>query len=169
MSTVFRALLLCAGWLSFSVHAAGDHSLPAAAVPDTAGLEPAATAPRPAVAVAGTVMRAVFTTDIEDHKPANIIFNLTNDKTRVWYFTEIKGMAGQTVIHRWEYNGKLMLEKPFKVGASHWRVYSSKTLDPSWLGEWKASTVDANGSSLSVNTFTYMQKATAPVSSTSTN
>ena len=167
MTTVFRAVLLGTWWLSISVPAAGDSSLPASGVNDAEGIEPAVTATRPAVA--GTVTRAEFTTNVEDHKPVNTISSLTNDKTRVCYFTEIEGMAGQTIIHRWEYNGKLMLEKSFKVGASRWRVYSSKTLDPSWLGEWKASTVDANGSSLSVNTFTYMKKATASAASTPTN
>jgi hypothetical protein len=164
MAPVFRALLLGAWWLSFPVHAAGDRSLPPSGVNDWVENAPAAT---PAVAVAGTVTRAVFTTKVANRKPTNTISSLTNDITRICYFTEIEGMAGQTVIHRWEYNGKLMLEKSFKVGAARWRVYSMKTLDPSWLGEWKASTIDANGSSLSVNTFTYLNKAAA--SATSTN
>ncbi len=165
--TVFRALLLGTWWLSFSVYAAGDNSLPPSGVPDATEIESAVTASRPAVA--GTITRAVFTTNVEDLKPVDDISSLTNDKTHVCYFTEIEGMAGQTVIHRWEYHGKLMLEKPFKVGASRWRIYSSKTLDPAWLGEWKVSAVDANGSSLSVNTFTYIKKATASAKSTSTN
>lgn len=167
MTTVFQALLLGAGWLAFSVYAAGNSPLPASGVPDAVGIDPAVTATQPAVAVAGMVTRAVFTTNVEDLKPVNAISSLTNDKTRICYFTEIDGMTGQTVIHRWEYNGKLMLDKSFKVGASRWRVYSSKNLDPSWLGEWKASVIDANGSTLSVNTFTYTKKATA--SATLTN
>jgi Protein of unknown function (DUF2914) len=120
-----------------------------------------------AVPATGQVVRALFTTDVKNHEPVDTVSSLGNDKIRVSYFTEIIGMAGQTVKHRWEYKGKVLLEMPFKVGSSHWRIYSTKTLDPSWLGEWKASVVDANGGSLSVNTFTYM-KAAAPLSTSAT-
>jgi len=109
----------------------------------------------PAVPAAGRVTRAQFTGAVKNLEPLDSLMTLSNDQTRIVYFTEIQDMAGQTVIHRWEYNGKVMAEIPFKVGAVHWRVYSTKTLDPSWVGEWKASVVDAAGGSLSVNTFTY--------------
>ncbi|MCR4300346.1 MAG: DUF2914 domain-containing protein, partial [Sulfuricaulis sp.] len=44
------------------------------------------------------------------------------------------------------------------VGTSRWRAYSSKTLLSSWTGDWKVSLVDAAGGTLSVNTFTYLNK-----------
>jgi len=128
------------------------------------GQAPAASesAPRsgqPAVPAAGRVTHAQFTSTVKNLEPVDSLMTLSNDQTRIVYFTEIQDMAGQTVIHRWEYNGKVMAEIPFKVGAGHWRVYSTKTLDPSWVGEWKASVVDAAGGSLSVNTFTYTKAA----------
>lgn len=116
---------------------------------------PAAESVHPAVPAAGRVTRAQFTSAVKNLEPLDSLMALSNDKTRVVYFTEIQDMAGQTVMHRWEYNGKVMAEVPFKVGAARWRVYSTKTLDPSWVGEWKASVVDSAGSSLSVNTFGY--------------
>lgn len=124
--------------------------------------EPAAGSAEPAVPAAGRVTRAQFTSAVKNLEPLDSLMALSNDKTRIAYFTEIQDMAGQTVIHRWEYNGKVMAEVPFKVGAARWRVYSTKTLDPSWVGEWKASVVDSAGSSLSVNTFTYAKAADAP-------
>jgi hypothetical protein len=88
---------------------------------------------------------------------------LPNTDTRVYFFTELKGMAGQTVTHRWEHNGKVMAEVPLEVGSDRWRTFSSKTLDPGQTGEWKASVVDAGGSTLSASTFTYnAAPATAP-------
>ncbi len=156
MKTTLLTLFFGLGWLPFYVSAAGDGSFPAT------GVETAETA------TAGRVTRALFTSEVKNHEPVDNISALSNDKTRVYYFTEIHGMAGQTVIHRWEYKGKILMEMPFKIGASRWRVYSMKTLDPSWLGEWKASVVDASGSSLSVTTFTYLKKpdeGTTPVSS----
>lgn len=132
--------------------------------------EPAAVPAQPVVPAAGRVTRAQFTSAVKNLEPLDSLMALSNDKTRVAYFTEIQDMAGQTVIHRWEYNGKVMAEVPFKVGAARWRVYSSKTLDPSWVGEWKASVVDSTGSSLSVNTFTYTKASESnspPAASTS--
>jgi len=132
----------------------------------------AAESAHPAIPAAGRVTRAQFTSEVKNLEPLDSLMALSNDKTRIAYFTEIQDMAGQTVIHRWEYNGKVMAEVPFKVGAARWRVYSTKTLDPSWVGEWKASVVDSAGSSLSVNTFTYTKAANShsppPASTSST-
>ena len=110
----------------------------------------------------GSVARAVFTLGINDREPIDAVSTVGNDANRIYYFTELKGMAGQTVTHRWEYNGKVMAEVQFNVGGDRWRTYSSKNLDPMWLGEWKVSVVDTAGSTLNVNTFTYTQSTAKP-------
>lgn len=117
-----------------------------------------------AVMIPGVVTRSQFTRDIKDLEPVDTISVFTNDQIRIVYFTEIHDMAGQTVMHRWEFNGKIILEVPIKVGTSRWRAYSTKTLMPSWIGDWKVSVVDAAGGTLSVNTFTYLKKPEAPTS-----
>ncbi len=111
---------------------------------------------------AGSVARAVFTQGINDREPIDAVSTVSNDANQIYYFTELKDMAGQTVTHRWEYNGKVMAEVPFNVGSDRWRTYSSKNLDPLWLGEWKVSVVDAAGSTINVNTFTYTQSMAKP-------
>ena len=152
------ALFLGALWTTCYANAAEIGPPPAASEKTGTESDVPAVPAKPAVAIPGEVARALFTTDIVNLEPVDTVSTLTNDKTRVSYFTVIEDMAGQTVIHRWEYKDKVLLEIPFEVGSSHWRIYSTKTLDPSWLGEWKASVVDVAGGSLSVNTFTYMQK-----------
>jgi hypothetical protein len=110
----------------------------------------------PAAAIAsGTVARSAFTTAVADREPVDSINTLATDNNKIYYFTELKDMEGQQVTHRWEYNGKVMAEVPFQVGGSRWRVYSSKTLDNVWQGEWKVSVIDQAGGTLSVNTFKY--------------
>jgi hypothetical protein len=84
------------------------------------------------------------------------VSNLLNDKGRIYFFSELKDMANHKVTHRWEHSGKVMSEVSFDVGADRWRVFSSKTLDPSWTGEWKVSVVDESGNTLGTNTFTYV-------------
>lgn len=158
MKISIPVLFLVGLWVTFYAQAADSSQLPATGA-QTAPSQPADA--KPAVAIAGQVTRALFTRQVKDLEPVDNVSVLTSDITRVTYFTEITGMAGQIITHRWEYNGKVVLEKRLEVGSSHWRAYSSKKLDPAWLGEWKASVVDVAGGTLSVNTFTYMKKTEA--------
>ena len=146
-------LILAAGLLGLSLPA---RAADAAAAPEASA--------RAAVPIPGVVTRSQFTRDIKALEPVDAISAFTNDLTRVIYFTEIHDMAGQTVMHRWEYNGKIVREVPIKVGTSRWRAYSTKTLNPAWTGEWKVSVVDAAGGTLSVNTFSYLKQPETPTS-----
>ena len=126
--------------------------------------EPATASAAPEQTLAtGTVARATFTKDVAEREPVDAIDKLTADNSKVYYFTELRDMAGQTVTHRWEYNGKVMAEVPFTVNGSRWRVFSSKNLHDSWLGEWKVSVIDQAGGTLAVNTFSYEKPAADPV------
>jgi hypothetical protein len=118
----------------------------------------AETAPTPS----GTVARATFTKGVEDREPVDSVDALSTDDSKVYYFTELRDMAGQTVTHRWEHDGKVMAEVPFTVNGARWRVFSSKNLEPSWTGEWKVTVVDEAGGTLAVNTFSYEKSAGAP-------
>ncbi len=118
---------------------------------------PAPSQARPALA--GEVVRALFTTGIAQREPVDDITRLGNNVGLVYFFTEVKNMAGQTVTHRWELNGKVMSEIKFDVGGTPWRVYSNKKLQPAWLGEWKASLIDPRGGTLVADTFSYVQAA----------
>ena len=103
----------------------------------------------------GEVVRAAFTTSIVDREPQGTISELTTEHNKVYYFTELSGMTGRRIIHRWEYKGKVMAEIPFEVRGPRWRVYSVKSLLPSWTGEWTAATVDEDGRVLALNTLEY--------------
>jgi hypothetical protein len=141
---------------------AAEPTAPAPATP--AAPAAAAAAPAPAQ-TSGSVARAQFTSAVENHEPVDQLTSLANDKTHIVFFTELKNLASQKVTHRWEYNGKVMSEVSFDVGGDRWRVFSSKTLDPSWTGEWKVSVVDGNGATLSANTFTYETSTVKPATS----
>ena len=102
-----------------------------------------------------TVARAQFTSAIQDREPTDKVSNLLNDKSRIYFFTEIKDAPNQKITHRWEHDGKVVHEMSFDVGSNRWRVYSNKTLDPQQTGEWKVSVVDEAGSTLGASSFTY--------------
>lgn len=133
---------------------------PAFAADETTAMQPAGAEQSAAEAaatpnIAGTIARSAFTTAVENREPVDSVNKLSTDNEKIYYFTELKDMEGQQVTHRWEYNGKVMAEVPFQVGGPRWRVFSSKNLDSGWQGEWKVSVIDANGGTMSVNTFSY--------------
>jgi hypothetical protein len=101
------------------------------------------------------VKRAVFTTGVVEREPADEIAALKTDVGKVFFFTEIVGMEGKTIIHRWVYNGETKADVSFQIGGAKWRVYSSKTLIPEWAGAWTVEVVDGEGNTLHKATLAY--------------
>lgn len=103
----------------------------------------------------GSVARGIFTSGVQNHEPVDQLSEATSDTGTVLFFTELKGFEGETVTHRWEYNGENMAEVKFQVGGSRWRVWSSKNLLPEWTGIWKVSVVNGNGKVVASETLNY--------------
>ena len=104
---------------------------------------------------AGSIARAQFTSSIKDREPADSLATAGTDKTQLYFFTELRGMSGSKVTHRWEHAGKVEREQTFDVTADRWRVWSNKTIAPSATGEWKVTVVDGGGATLGTYTLTY--------------
>ncbi len=122
-----------------------------------------AAAPNTVAATADSrVARAVITTAVRELEPVDAITQLGAEHNKVYFFTELRDMAGERIRHRWEYHGQVMAEVEFAIAGPRWRVYSSKNVQPEWAGEWQVSVVDATGAPLAVNSFSY---AAAPESS----
>lgn len=114
---------------------------------------------------ASAVARAAFTTGIAEREPVDEISKLTSDQDRIYFFTELVGLAGASVTHRWLFGGEVMAEVPFGVNGPRWRVYSSKQLLAGWTGTWTVSVVDDEGRELVRRNFDYLPAPTpAPAS-----
>jgi hypothetical protein len=118
-----------------------------------------------APAASGRVARSSFTTAIVDREPQDAVTSLANDRDELAYFTELHGLEGHTVVHRWEYGDEVMAEVGFEVGGPRWRVHSTKNLDPSWTGTWSV-TVLADGEVLTREVFDYLPAEVADVATT---
>ena len=118
----------------------------------------------------GSVVRSAFTRDISDREPMENLQNLTNENGQVKFFTELRDMSGQTAVHRWQYEGKVVAEIEFNVKGPRWRVWSSKSLVPQWTGDWKVSVVNGAGEVISEKNLSYDMAAapTAAPAATST-
>lgn len=101
------------------------------------------------------VARQSFTTSIMDHEPTNQVTELTHDTSKIYYFTEIRGLKDQTITHRWQHNGEIQASVSIPIGGDRWRVWSSKNLSANASGEWQVVVLDEAGSILSQNSFNY--------------
>lgn len=90
----------------------------------------------------GIVARSAFTSSIADREPVDTLQQMNAGEQKVYFFTELQDLEGQTVTHRWELNGEIMAEVAFEVHGPRWRVWSSKNLQPEWVGEWKVSVLN---------------------------
>ena len=104
----------------------------------------------------GSVARAAFAQSIVDREPVDPTEELSNDNNKIYFFSELRGMKGQSITHRWEYAGEAHATVTFNVGANRWRVWSSKNLQPEWTGTWNVSVVDEEGNVLSEKSLNYV-------------
>ncbi len=106
----------------------------------------------------GKVARAQFTTAVVEREPVDEIVLLDGGADHIYFFTELKFLQGRTIVHRWEYGGKVQAEVAFEVGGPRWRVYSRKTLLPTQRGDWTVVVVDkASGWPLEARMFRYLE------------
>ncbi|MBI3560251.1 MAG: DUF2914 domain-containing protein [Gammaproteobacteria bacterium] len=110
----------------------------------------------------GSVVRSIFTSEIKDREPTDKLQNTDNSK--VYYFTELRDMNGQTATHRWEHDGKVVAEMKFNVGSNRWRVWSSKSFIPQTAGEYKVSVVNGAGEVISEDNIKISAAAAAAIS-----
>ncbi len=101
------------------------------------------------------VALAQFTTAIEKREPIDQITFVDSGVQKIFFFTDLRNMEGQTVHHRWLHNGTVMADVTFEVRGPRWRVWSSKTLSPDGLGDWTVEVVTSEDEVIAAETFTY--------------
>jgi hypothetical protein len=150
MSTMinrFKILLVAVSLSVLSVYAQ-DNAVPAQPAVDA---EPAVTAPAETLAE-GSVVRAIFTSSIQDREPVDQLTEATTDAGQIYFFTELRDLQGQTVQHQWKYEDQVVTNMNFNVGAARWRVWSSKSVQPERIGVWTVSVINGNGNVIAMKT-----------------
>jgi len=105
----------------------------------------------------GNIARALFTTAIVNREPVNHLL-VGSELDKVYFFSDIRHMEGQTVYHRWEYNNKVISKNRFDVKKSKWRVFSSYKIKPGMLGKWTVVVTDERGWPLKASIFHYVKR-----------
>ena len=106
--------------------------------------------------LAGEVSRALFTIGVDDREPVIMVDSIDSGSYKsISFFTELSDLAGHNVTHQWTYNDEVMFEKTFEVKGDRWRVWTSKTLIPSWTGDWTVKVLDSDRTVLASKSFEY--------------
>ena len=103
----------------------------------------------------GSVANATFTSEVVDGGPIDFREEFDNETPVVYYYSELLGLAGQTVQHRWTRDGKLMQEVPIQVTRARQPAWSKTVMQPEWTGAWTVEVVDEGGRVLDRSGFAY--------------
>ncbi len=105
---------------------------------------------------AGEVTRAMFTIGVDNREPVIMVDSIDSSSyTSISFFTELQDLSGNNITHQWTFDGDVMFEKTFEVKGPRWRVWTSKTLIPSWIGTWTVNVLDDDRTVLSSESFEY--------------
>jgi hypothetical protein len=111
--------------------------------------------PATAQGTTGSVTNATFTSAIDGGAPSDYRQEFDTNTPVVYYYTEILDLHGQTVIHRWKLEGKVMQEVPIAVRRSREAVWSKSAMQPDWTGNWTVEVVNARGEVIEMDNFSY--------------
>ncbi len=103
------------------------------------------------------ISQAVFAKNINNREPQDIIDSSDNKLKKIFFFTNIRNLQDETIIHRWLYQGRIMAEVKLYIGGIRWRTWSSKNLWHNWLGIWKVQVVKEDGEVLLEKDFNYYE------------
>ncbi|GMR15961.1 MAG: hypothetical protein BMS9Abin31_0260 [Gammaproteobacteria bacterium] len=103
------------------------------------------------------ITRAFFTTGMLNSEPVNRL--LVGSKLKnVYFFTDLRHMEGQTIYHRWEYEGKVISKVKFNIKNSRWRIFSNVKVKPDMIGKWTVVVTDERGWPLKAVIFHYVER-----------
>lgn len=88
------------------------------------------------------VAHAQFTTKFDRRLPANQVSVVEDPHQAVSFYTEIVGMHGQTVTHRWSYDGEVVYQVSSMINGSKWRFWSTQILPADKPGTWRVDVLD---------------------------
>jgi hypothetical protein len=103
----------------------------------------------------GEVARAIITTAVVDREPVNDLEVIPASESTVVFFTDLRGMEGQTIKHVWMHGNEQIADVSFEVRGPRWRIWSSKKMIPEWNGNWTVQVVNGAGDVLAEKSFTY--------------
>jgi hypothetical protein len=102
------------------------------------------------IAPGADMMTAEICERVEDRNPVGSGESFTSSIPSVSCYTVIKSAHDLDIRHIWYFNNRQVLNVPLRISASDtgWRVFSTKSLSPSFKGPWKVDIQTENGTLL---------------------
>lgn len=111
--------------------------------------------PATALASAVSVGEAAIGTGVEDRALVGQGLQFDSAVGKLYAFTRIIGAPAETrVSHQWYYGDQLMAEVSLPVRGANWRTWSTKSVMPGWVGNWRVDVVGEDGEVLDSLNFT---------------
>ena len=104
---------------------------------------------------AGAVTNSTFTSGIADGAPVDYRQQFNTDTAVVYYYTEVVGLGGQKVTHRWKLEGKVTKEVVLPLKGSRQGVWSMHKMQPDRTGNWMVEVVNPRGEVIKRENFAY--------------
>lgn len=118
-------------------------------------LSPAAAQQGTATNDPGSVENATFTSGIDNGAPVDFRQEFDANTTVIYFYTEVVGLPGQTVTHRWKREGKVVREVAFPVKSARQAIWSTSQMQPEWTGNWTVEVVNERGEVIGEQSFSY--------------
>ena len=94
-----------------------------------------------------SVKRAIICTGITNHEPTDSLSNVPATTGKVFFFTEVSGLEGKTITHRWMKDGAKVADVRISVASNRYRCHSSRSVSGK-TGNWTAQVLDEDGKML---------------------
>lgn len=102
-----------------------------------------------------------FGTSIEDRDVVGADSTFPGTVGQVYCFTRITGIQEEsTITHVWYFNDQEMARVELPIRGTDWRTWSSKSILPSWTGEWSVDVLGPDGDLLSSSMFHITESGT---------
>ena len=72
---------------------------------------------------------------------------------KLYFYTDLTGHAGDTLIYNWYRNDKRVAKVRVPVGSDRWRSHASKNISATMRGEWKVVVTDRKANTLASAAF----------------
>lgn len=102
--------------------------------------------------VSNAVKRAVVCSAITEHEPIDSLTSVSPTTGRVFFFTELVGLDGKTIVHRWMRDNTKVAEVRIAVASNRYRCHSSRSVSGK-NGQWTVQVVSEDGATLAERTF----------------
>ncbi len=107
------------------------------------------------------IVQSAFAMSIKNHQPVNVVQQLNNNISKIYFFTDMRNFQGQTLTHQWSLNGWVAQSIPFEIKGNRWRVSSNKSLKPRSKGTWTVKVLNEQGNIIKQASISY-HKVQAP-------